>query len=72
METVGLLNFSKAEMVQKHGREMSAVFSIYFEEPLVFKIKNIFILQVWEPRSGDGRMITGFLFKCQLGAGVNS
>lgn len=40
METIGLLNLHRAEMVQKYGREMSAVLSICFQEPPVFKIKK--------------------------------
>lgn len=50
METIGLLNVHRAEMVQKYGREMSAVLSICFQEPPVLKIKKkkISILQVWE------------------------
>lgn len=37
METVGLLKLHKAEIVQKHIREMLAALSICFREPLIFK-----------------------------------
>lgn len=40
METIGLLSLHRAEMVQKHSREMLAALSIGFQEPPVFKIKK--------------------------------
>lgn len=53
METIGLLNLhNKAEMVQKHGREMPAVLSICFQEPPVFNIKKKSLYSKFGSRAG--------------------